>query len=80
MKDAEGTEIEVGDRILYAAFDGRSAVLHRGIVTGFKPWPNSWAENKEKVQVTIEGWQKKPKIVYLQYPQSIIVAEKGVKP
>jgi uncharacterized protein YegL len=78
MKDATGVEIEVGDRILYAALEGRSACLHRGVVTGFKAHAHNY-QSEQKIQVTIEGYNKKPKIVYLLYPESIVVTQKGEK-
>lgn len=75
MKDAAGKEIKEGDLILYAALNGRSAVLHRGKVLGFKPTKVYWQEKPlNKIKVEIDSWDKKSKkIVYLQYPDAVVV-------
>ena len=78
MKDFEGTEIEVGDSIVYAALAGRCAVLHHGLVLGFKEMESNYMRKQKwtKIKVSIEGYNKKPKIVYLEFPDRVIVSKK----
>lgn len=78
MKDFNGQEINVGDCIAYAALAGRCAVLHRGVVLGFKDMPPDYYHRDKpwrKIKVEIKGWKDQPKIVYLEFPERVIVVK-----
>jgi hypothetical protein len=44
LVDCLGNDIQVGDKVLYAAADGRSSVLRRGVVSavGYRPTEESY--------------------------------------
>lgn len=79
VKDKIGVEIETGDEIIYAALAGRCAVLHQGLVLGFKEMTDDFYHRKPftKIKVEIDTWnRKKKKIVYLEFPDRVIVTKK----
>lgn len=61
FKDALGTDVRVGDPIVYSVKNAGSVYLKKGIVLGYeeyKPWPNSQYTAK-KIKVLMGRMQSK---------------------
>lgn len=89
IRDMFGREIRPGDKIVYAAADGRSAVLRRGAVEDVY-WKDNGINRDDQPRVSVSGerllrnwqtgaitWEPMYNRVSLSFPHRIIVVDRS---
>lgn len=86
-EDALGQTISIGDKIIYAAVDGRSAAIRRGVVVDIyvKQQDPVYGGPTDHVKLTVDAehqgygpatqWRKLSKVVHLGFTNRVVVVD-----
>lgn len=81
--DALGNSVNIGDKVIYSAADGRSSVLRRGVVKDIYVKHDSYRPNSDHIKLSVESerarrggaWQPIHRVVHLSFLERVVVLD-----